>query len=97
MHKNEILDTLGAHIQDIQQRFNVHSLALFGSASSGNLQDESDVDVLVRFNGSATFDGYFALKFYLEDLLGRDVDLATDKMIKPRLWRRIENELIDVA
>ena len=97
MNKNEILDTLRARFQEIQRRFNVESLALFGSASSGNLRPDSDVDVLVQFNGPATFDGYFALKFYLEDLFGRDVDLATEKMIRPRFRSRIENELTYVA
>ncbi len=97
MNNNEVLDTLCAHFQEIQQRFAVASLAVFGSASRGELRDESDVDVLVHFNSPATFDSYFALKFHLEDLLGREVDLATDKMIKLRLRRRIENELIYVT
>lgn len=97
MNQNDVLDTLHAHFQEIQQRFDVESLAVFGSASRGELRDDSDVDLLVQFNGGATFDGYFALKFYLEDLLGRMVDLATEKMIKPRLRRLIEDELINVA
>ncbi len=97
MNNNEVLDTLCAHFQEIQQRFDVASLAVFGSASRGELRDESDVDVLVHFNNPATFDRYFALKFHLEDLLGREVELATDKMIKLRLRRRIENELIYVT
>ncbi len=54
MNNNEVLDTLYAHFQEIQQRFDVASLALFGSTSRGELRDESDVDVLVHFNSPAT-------------------------------------------
>lgn len=43
----------------------------------------SDVDVLVDFDGPATFDGYFDLKDYLEGLLCRPVDLVTRKGLDP--------------
>ena len=61
------------------------------------MNEDSDVDVLVTFDGPATFDRYFSLKFYLEELFKREVDLATDKMIKPRFRKHIEKELIHVA
>ena len=97
MTRDELLGRLRAHLSEIQQGLDVESLAVFGSASRGELNPDSDVDLLVRFNHPATFDGYFALKFYLEDLLGRHVDLATDKMVRPRLRRRIEKDLMVVA
>jgi predicted nucleotidyltransferase len=97
MTREEVLETLQAHYPEMGERFGVASLAIFGSASRNELRDGSDVDVLVTLKGPATFDGYFALKYYLEELLGREVDLATDKMVKPRLRRRIANELLHVA
>ncbi len=42
--------------------------------------------------GPATFGGYMDLKFFLEDLLGRRVDLVTKKSIRPGLKERIERE-----
>ena len=95
--RNEIIERIRADYVSLARQFNVSSLALFGSASRNELSAESDVDVLVHFNGPATFDRYFGLKFYLEELLGRNVDLATDKMIKPRLQKRISGELLYVT
>ena len=50
---------------------------------------------LWSFKGPATFNGYMDLKFFLEDLLGRPVDLVTRKSIRPRLKTRIESEARD--
>jgi predicted nucleotidyltransferase len=55
------------------------------------------VDVLVAFKQKATFDLFMDLKFYLEELLGRGVDLVTDKAIRPQVRRAIDQEMINVA
>ena len=68
-----------------------------GSAARDELRDESDIDVLVEFERAATFDGYFDLKEFLEQLLGRRVDLVTEKGLKPRARRHVEKDLIRVA
>ena len=51
----------------------------------------------MEFEGPATFDGYIALKTYLEQIFHAKVDLATEAMIKPRLRRHIEKDIIRVA
>jgi hypothetical protein len=53
---------------------------------------DSDVDILVEFLGPATFNGYMDLKFFLEDLLGRRVDLVTCESIRPKIKEQIERE-----
>ena len=53
--------------------------------------------MLVGFDGPATFDGYIGVKVHLEELLRAKVDLATEAMIKPRLRRHIEKDLLRVA
>ena len=73
------------------------SLALFGSAARGHLGTGSDVDILVTFAGPATFDGYMDLKAFLENLLGRSVDLVTSGALKPALRSRIAHEFVHVA
>ena len=55
------------------------------------------MDVLVKFRGPATFSGYMDLKFLLEDIWGKKVDLVTDKAVRPELRQRIESEAIRVA
>ncbi|MCK4600462.1 nucleotidyltransferase family protein [Candidatus Bipolaricaulota bacterium] len=74
----------------------VKSLALFGSLARGDAGPESDVDILVEFQGPSTFDRYMDLKFFLEELLNRPVDLVTRKALKPRLRPYVEKEAIYV-
>ena len=93
----QVLAILTERQPEIARRFGVKRLALFGSAVRGELRDDSDVDVLVEFDGPATFDGYFRLKDYLEALLGRTVDLVTERGLKPRAKRQVEKDLIRVA
>jgi hypothetical protein len=57
-------------------------LGLFGSFARGEARDDSDVDVYVEFDDTKrTYDNFFALHELLEQLLGRDVDLVTDKAL----------------
>jgi uncharacterized protein len=97
MNRATILDLLNQHRDEFLIRFGARHLALFGSAARDELRADSDIDVLVEFDGPATFDGYVGLKDYLEDLFGAKVDLATEAMIKPRLRRHIEKDLLRVA
>jgi len=96
MTRDEILRRLNEHRADLE-RLSVKSLALFGSIVRGEEGPRSDIDLLVEFAGPATFDQYMDLKFFLEDLLGRPVDLVTHGALKPRLRPYIEKEAIHVT
>jgi len=78
------------------QEFGVTDLALFGSTSRDSAGPESDIDILVSFDGPATSSCYFGLQFYLEDLLGTQVDLVTKKALRPELRPYVEQEAIHV-
>jgi len=97
MNRDQILGVLAERQQEMAARFGVRQLALFGSAARDELSASSDVDVLVEFAGPATFNAYMDLKFYLEDLLGRPVDLVTGKALRNELRPYVEKELIRVA
>lgn len=96
MTREEALALLALHKPVLAERFRVQKLALFGSFARDTPRADSDVDVLVSFDGPATADRYFGTQFYLEDLLGRPVDLVTDKALRPRLRPYIERDLINV-
>ena len=72
-------------------------LSLFGSLSRGEATRNSDVDILVRFRGKETFDRYMDLKFFLEELFGRKVDLVTVPALRPELREKILKEAVRVA
>jgi predicted nucleotidyltransferase len=96
MQRDTVLATLKNHKVEICRRFAVQTLAVFGSVARDNERPDSDVDVLVSFDGPATSQRYFGVQFYLEDLLGRPVDLVTDKALRPELRPFIEREAIYV-
>ncbi len=75
----------------------VKSLAIFGSVARGEERLDSDVDILVEFEGAATFDRFMDTKFFLEEILGRKVDLVTAQAIKPRMKPYIMQDLIHVT
>lgn len=64
----------------------------------GEQSEESDIDPVVEFEqGKKTFDNYMDLKFFLEELLGRDVDLLTVEAVKPAIKDRVWEEAVEVA
>jgi uncharacterized protein len=96
MGREETIKTLREHSAEIRERFGVKRLAVFGSTARDEALEDSDVDVLVEFTTDPTFNGYFDLKFFLEDLLERNVDLATGNMVRPEIRSYVERDLIDV-
>jgi predicted nucleotidyltransferase len=74
-----------APLADLCRRYQVHSLALFGSVLSEDFRPDSDVDVLVDFDPNAQI-GFIALarlQRELAELLGRPVDLVPKRGLKP--------------
>ena len=96
MNRDEVLDQLARNKPTLVARFGVDRLALFGSTVRDAARADSDIDILVSFNGPATSERYFGVQFFLEDLLGRPVDLVTDKALRPELRPFIEREAVHV-
>ena len=96
MSRDEVLALLRAHKPVLERRFGVVDLALFGSFARDSATAGSDIDILVRFDGPATSKRYFGAQFYIEDLLGRSVDLVTDRALRRELRPYVEREAIHV-
>ena len=80
MHKN----------QDTIEKYGVKRIGLFGSFLKNKQKSDSDIDILVEFRkGKKTFDNYMDLKFFLEDLFHRDVDLVVKEALKVKLKSKI--------
>jgi predicted nucleotidyltransferase len=95
--RDKVLTILRQHWVEIQRRFGVEQLALFGSTARGEAHAASDIDLLVRFQSPPGYDGYFALKCYLEELLGAPVDLVMEGALRPWARPQVEQEAIYVA
>jgi hypothetical protein len=83
---------LGHHKKELEERFSVRRIGLFGSVIHGAEDGGSDVDILVELDQS-TFDHYMDLKFFLEDSLGQPVDFVLADSLKPRLKSAISSEV----
>jgi uncharacterized protein len=96
MNRADTLALLAQHKPELQSRFGVTRLALFGSRAREQSREDSDADVLVAFDGPASSAQYFGVQFYLEDLLGCAVDLVTEKALRPQLRPFVERDAIHV-
>ena len=96
MNKQQAIQTLTNSKAELNKRFGITRLALFGSTVRNAATVNSDIDILVGFDGVATSQRYFGVQFYLEDLLGCSVDLVTEKALRAELRPHIEREAIDV-
>jgi uncharacterized protein len=96
MKRDEVLSLIRAHRGELEQ-FGVKSLAVFGSVARDEAKPESDLDVLADFGPEPTFKGFMGLKFYLEDLLGIRVDLATPDMLHPMIRDSVLREALRVS
>ena len=96
MDTQQVLSVLAESKPILAERYGVTRLALFGSVARGASMPDSDIDVLVGFDGPATSERYVGVLFYLEDRLGRPVDLVTEKALRAELRPYVEREALSV-
>jgi predicted nucleotidyltransferase len=96
MNRARALELLSQSKPALAARFGVMELALFGSTARDSARNDSDIDVLVAFDGPATSERYFGVQFYLEDLFGLPIDLVTEKALRPELRPFVEKEAVHV-
>jgi hypothetical protein len=96
MNRQQVLILLAQSRPELSAQVGVTRLSLFGSFARNEATESSDIDALVSFDGPATSQRYFGVLFFLEDLLGRPVDLVTDKALRAELRPHVEQSLIDV-
>ncbi|AEK19775.1 nucleotidyltransferase family protein [Methanococcus maripaludis] len=76
------------------KKYKVKTLGIFGSYVRNEQKETSDIDVLVEFQeNSINFDNYMGLKYYLEDLFQKDVDLVIKDDLKVEIKNYILNEV----
>lgn len=76
----------------VLRKYSVKRAALFGSIVRGELTEESDIDLLVEFEGRRSLLDLAGLKLELQELLGRRVDVLTYRSLHPLLKEKILSE-----
>ena len=96
MERDEVLSLLKSRKRRLK-KFGVHSISIFGSIVRNQAHKNSDVDILVNFEKPVGLFEYARLKLYLEELLGREVDLVTPEALRKELREDILKEAIRAA
>ncbi len=78
---NDILKLIKDNYNYLSTEFGVEKIGLFGSTAKGTVTKESDVDILIEFNKPIGFK-FVKLVVYLEELLGKKVDVITKDGLK---------------
>ena len=92
----EIETILKAHRRELEERFGVKEIGVFGSYVRGEATEKSDVDILVDFHEVPSLLKFIELEEYLEDLLGIKVDLVMKSALKPKIGEHVRREVIYV-
>ncbi len=92
---SEIKLLLQSNKQDLIRKYNLKSVALFGSFVRDEATEKSDIDILVEFDKPIGLD-FVLLADELEEILGVKVDLVTPNAIKPKMFEYIKRDLLYV-
>ena len=93
---NDQMQHVREKIIGILRRNDVRKASFFGSIVRGEMTDQSDVDLLVEFEGRKSLLDLSGLKIELEDALGRKVDVVTYRSLHPLLRERILAEQVPI-
>jgi len=83
LNKEEICAQLKTRKDEMREEYGVITIGLCGSYSRDEQREDSDIDIVVELESANTFRSFFGLKFYLETMFGRHVDLGIEHTIKP--------------
>lgn len=90
----ELRARIGAALPALRAQHPIRSIGVFGSWARGEQTPESDVDLLIEFEGPVGLFEFFAVQGKLEDLLGVRVDLTTPGGLRPRIADRVRRDLL---
>ncbi len=93
LNRTEVLKILRKHEYVLKERFGVTEISLFGSFARDEATEESDVDVVVEFEGKPTLMTYSGAQLYLEEVFGRKVDLTTEKEIREEILPYVKRDM----
>ena len=87
---------ISQHLPKLIQEYNISYLGIFGSYIRGEQKEDSDLDILVEFSKEPDLLEFIGLKQELSEILGVEVDLVMKSALKPRIGKRILEEVVQV-
>ena len=92
MNISELLKSKKNEILKLAEKYGAYNARIFGSVARGEADEKSDVDFLVEFKPGVGLISWSGLWLELEDLLGRKVDVITEKALKSRIKEKVLRE-----
>lgn len=92
----ETIEKLKKAKQHLAERYSVSRLGVFGSYARGEERAESDIDILVEFAKAPDLFEFFEIEEYLEDALGKKIDLVREQALKPQMRETVLEEVVFV-
>ena len=93
--RSEYIQIIRAHAPELQSRFGIQSMSLFGSVARNEQHEGSDVDLFVKM--PPKFFNYIEASEYLRNILECDVDLISDhRNLRPFFRKQIERDGINI-
>jgi predicted nucleotidyltransferase len=84
------------HLPKLIREYNISYLGIFGSYIRGEQKEDSDLDILVEFSKEPDLLEFIGLKQELSETLGVEVDLVMKSALKPRIGKKILEEVVQV-
>ena len=94
MRVDELVRKKRDKILEVTARHGARNVRIFGSAARGEANDQSDVDFLVVMEPGRTLLDMGGLLMDLRELLGRDIDVVTERGLKPRIRARVLKDAV---
>ncbi len=96
MTKAYIIDFLSNNKQELQKKYGITKIGLFGSYARDEANDESDIDIAVEIDSDNKFRSFFGLKYFIENGLNHQIDLGIESSLKPIAKDTILRDIIYV-
>ena len=91
-----VTQILQKHKEELNRKYGVIEIGIFGSYVNNTQDDASDIDILVDFHKAIDLFTFVNLKNYLSDLLSIKVDLVMKKALRPKIGQRILREFVSI-
>lgn len=95
-NKEQIKKVIKEKLPFLKKKYHVKRLGVFGSFARDDQTPGSDIDIIVEFESSIGFFDFIRLENFLSEILGKQVDLITEKALKPVIKEDVLKETIYV-
>jgi len=92
--KEKLLDELKRLKPELEKKYKVKSIGLFGSYLKDNISEKNDIDILVEFYKGADLFDYIGLNLFLKEIFHKNVDLVSKTALRDKLRKYILKDVV---